>query len=187
MIRYALACDKGHEFESWFSSSDAYEEQRRRKLVSCPSCGSVRIDKMLMAPRLTRTERQRGKARGEARGEARESVPANLPAGAMPDASTPGWPVPGLPVPVAPAEPTPVAIMSDQEREFRAKLKALREHVTRSADYVGKDFSEEARRMHYGESEHRSIYGEASLDDAKALHEEGIEFLPLPVLPDERN
>jgi hypothetical protein len=52
---------------------------------------------------------------------------------------------------------------------------------------VGQKFPEEARRMHYGEIEHRSIYGEASPDDAKSLHEEGIEFHPLPHLPDERN
>ena len=48
-------------------------------------------------------------------------------------------------------------------------------------------FPEEARKMHYGEIEHRSIYGEATPDDAKALAEEGIEFHPLPILPDERN
>ena len=67
------------------------------------------------------------------------------------------------------------------------KLKELRDHLTANADNVGKKFPEEARKMHYGEIEHRSIYGEASPQDAKDLHEEGIEFHPLPVLPDERN
>ena len=71
--------------------------------------------------------------------------------------------------------------------EFRKKLKELRDHLTANADNVGKKFPEEARKMHYGETEHRSIYGEASPQDAKELHEEGIEFHPLPVLPDERN
>ena len=80
-----------------------------------------------------------------------------------------------------------VAMMSPQERELRQKLKELRDHVTKHANYVGAQFSEEARKMHYGEIEHRSIYGEASPDDAKALHEEGIEFHPLPILPDEFN
>ena len=93
---------------------------------------------------------------------------------------------------VAPAEETaqassPVAMLSPQEQEFRKKLKELREHLTANADNVGKKFPEEARKMHYGEVEHRSIYGEATAQDAKALHEEGIEFQPLPVLPDERN
>jgi hypothetical protein len=89
----------------------------------------------------------------------------------------------------APAEqtPAPVAMVSPQEREFRKKLKELREHLVQNADYVGRKFPEEARKMHYGEIEHRSIYGEASPDQAKELHEEGIEFHPLPVLPDERN
>ena len=50
----------------------------------------------------------------------------------------------------------------------------------------GAKFPEQARKMHYGETEHRSIYGEASPDEAKRLAEEGIEFHPLPVLPDER-
>ena len=94
---------------------------------------------------------------------------------------------------VAPAEepatqaPSPVAMLSPQEQEFRKKLKELRDHLTANADNVSKKFPEEARKMHYGETEHRSIYGEATAQDAKALHEEGIEFHPLPVLPDERN
>ena len=83
--------------------------------------------------------------------------------------------------------PSPVAMLSAQELEFRKKLKELREHLVKNADYVGRQFPEEARRMHYGEIEHRSIYGEASPDQAKELHEEGIEFHPLPTLPDDRN
>jgi hypothetical protein len=163
VIRYALACDQGHEFDSWFQSSDAYDEQAKRGLVSCPSCGSSKVAKALMAPNLKRTDKTSRTA------EPAQVEPATAPA------------------PATPPEKTPVAIMSDQEREFRAKLKELRAHLTKNADYVGQKFPEEARKMHYGELEHRSIYGEASAEDAKALHEEGIEFHPLPVLPDERN
>ena len=82
---------------------------------------------------------------------------------------------------------TPVAMVSPQEKEFRAKLKELRDHLTKNADNVGAKFPEEARKMHYGESEHRSIYGEASPQEAKELLEEGVELHPLPVLPDDRN
>jgi hypothetical protein len=89
--------------------------------------------------------------------------------------------------PEKPQEKAPVAMLSPQERELRAKLKELRDHLTQNADNVGTKFPEEARKMHYGEIEHRSIYGEATPDDAKALAEEGIEFHPLPILPDERN
>ena len=96
---------------------------------------------------------------------------------AAPDA---GSPAPG-------PEPSPVDMVSPQEHEFRKKLRELREHLVRNADYVGQKFADEARKMHYGETEHRSIYGEASPQDAKELHEEGIEFHPLPVLPEERN
>jgi len=87
----------------------------------------------------------------------------------------------------APEPAAPVAMLSPQEHELRTKLKELREHLTQNSDYVGQKFPEQARKMHYGEIEHRSIYGEASPDDAKALAEEGIEFHPLPVLPEDRN
>ncbi len=50
MIRYDLQCDKGHAFDGWFSNSDAFDKQQKRKLVSCTRCGSVEIEKQLMAP-----------------------------------------------------------------------------------------------------------------------------------------
>ena len=52
MIRYALRCDLDHEFESWFQSSSAYETQVKRKLVTCPICGSAKVEKAIMAPRI---------------------------------------------------------------------------------------------------------------------------------------
>jgi hypothetical protein len=92
------------------------------------------------------------------------------------------------PAPAPVPEPrAPVVMLSGKERELRAKLKELRDHVVKNADYVGQKFPEEARKMHYGEVEHRSIYGEASTADAAELIEEGIELHPLPILPDERN
>ncbi len=90
------------------------------------------------------------------------------------------------PVPAA-AEGRPVSLVSPEDAELRAKVKALREHLTAQADYVGPGFAEEARRIHSGESERRSIYGEASPSDARALLEEGVGILPLPVLPEEGN
>lgn len=56
MIRYALACERAHAFESWFRSSDDYERQAARELVACPVCGSVRIEKQVMAPQVARTD-----------------------------------------------------------------------------------------------------------------------------------
>jgi hypothetical protein len=78
-------------------------------------------------------------------------------------------------------------MMSPVERELRSKLKELRDHIVKNADYVGPGFPEQARKIHYGEVEHRSIYGEATPEEAKELNEEGIAFHPLPVLPDEFN
>ncbi len=159
MIRYALVCEKGHEFESWFADSAAYDRQAKRKLVSCPHCGSAKVEKAIMAPRLATSKIG--------------TEPVDAPA--LPDAATPA------------DMPAPVAMLSPQERELRAKLKELRDHVTRNADDVGPKFPEEARKMHYGEIERRSIYGVASPEDAAELAEEGIDFHPLPLLPDERN
>ncbi len=70
---------------------------------------------------------------------------------------------------------------------LREMVKEFRKKVTENADYVGDRFAEEARKIHYDEVEARSIYGEATSDEAKALAEEGIGFAPLPKLPEERN
>jgi hypothetical protein len=68
-----------------------------------------------------------------------------------------------------------------------AFLKGLREHLKANADDVGDRFAEEARKIHDGEAEERSIYGEASADEAKSLYEDGIPVLPLPKLPEDHN
>jgi len=90
--------------------------------------------------------------------------------------------------PVAPeAASTSTPLMMTQEQELRAKLRELRDHVVKNADNVGERFPNEARKMHYGDIEHRPIYGEASAEEAKSLIEEGVEVMPLPVLPEDRN
>ncbi len=159
MIRYTLRCDRGHGFESWFQSSAAYDGQVKRRLVSCPACGSVKVEKAIMAPQI-------GK-KTKARAAASEATPTAAPAEAVAVSSTP--------------------LMMAQEAELRAKIKELRDHVTRNADNVGEKFPDEARKMHYGDIEHRPIYGEASADEARSLIDEGIEVTPLPVLPGDRN
>jgi len=156
MIKYALVCAKGHEFESWFPDSASYDKQVKKKLVACPLCNSTKVEKAIMAPRLSR-----GRTRGEPRGDT--PAPAPVPATA------------------------PVAMVPPQEAEFRKKLRELRDHLVKNAEDVGARFPEEARKMHYGEIEHRSIYGEASAEEAEKMLEEGIEFHPIPVLPEDRN
>ena len=173
MIRYSLVCERKHEFEIWFKNSADYDKQSKRGLVSCPACGSEKVEKALMAPSLGRGTKK--KSRSEI------AVPAEMAA-----ADTPAPAESKAPENTAQSK-AQLAMMSPQEREFRTKLKELRDHLTKNAENVGGKFPEEARKMHYGETEHRSIYGEASTKEAKELADEGVEFHPLPMLPDEHN
>ena len=156
MIRYTLRCERGHQFESWFQSSSAYESQERRHLIDCPSCGSDKVERAIMAPQVVSKK-------------GREPVQK----------------APAAPVEATPNEST--SLMMAQERELRSKLKELRDHIVKNADNVGDRFPNEARKMHYGDIEHRPIYGEASPEEARALIEEGVEVSPLPTLPEDRN
>jgi hypothetical protein len=159
MIRYNLRCERGHAFESWFQSSSAYETQEKRRLVNCPACGSAKVERAIMSPQIVS-----GKKR---------------------DRAAPAAPVPAASTEVAAPASTP--LMMAQERELRVKLRELRDHIVKNADNVGERFPNEARKMHYGDIEHRPIYGEASPDEARSLIDEGVEVSPLPVLPDDRN
>jgi hypothetical protein len=159
MIRYALACDQGHEFESWFRDSASFDEQMSRGLVTCAYCGSPRVEKQIMAPNVARMGRPAAPQEAEAQ------------AGTAP----------------VPASPPAVALLGERERAFRELLKAVRKHVMENAEHVGPRFAEEARRMHEGLTEFRNIYGQATPDEVRALADEGIEALPLPWLPDDRN
>jgi len=154
MIRYALRCECGHSFESWFQSSSAYENQRKRHLVTCPACESAKVEKAIMAPRL-----------------------------AAKSTKTAAAPEPALSSDVA---ASPLA-MSPQAQELTAKLRELREHVENNAENVGHRFPNEARKIHYGDSEQRATYGQATAEETRSLIEEGVEVMPLPLLPDERN
>ena len=141
MIRFALVCDRGHDFDAWFGSGGAYDGQIEARAVLCPCCGSAEVKKAPMAPAVKRSK------------------------------------------PPAPPE----SIGSSERKKTYAFLKGLRAHLEKNAEHVGPAFPEEARKMHYGETEARSIYGEASLEQAKALAEEGIPAVPLPPLPEDHN
>lgn len=162
MIRYTLQCERGHAFESWFQNSGAFDSQKKRRLIDCPSCGSTKVDKAIMAPKISRGR----KGPAAAQSDAVDASSAVTQAPAV-DASTP--------------------LMMAQQRELRAKLRELRDHVTKNADNVGERFPNEARKMHYGDIAHRPIYGEASPDEAREMIDEGIEVSPLPILPEDRN
>lgn len=84
------------------------------------------------------------------------------------------------------AAASPLA-MAPEAQELAAKLRELRAHVEKNAENVGRQFPNEARKIHYGDSEHRAIYGQATAEETRSLIDEGVEVMPLPLLPDERN
>jgi hypothetical protein len=130
MIAYNLRCEKHHEFEAWFSSSAAFDDQAAAGLVACPRCASTKVEKAPMAPAVSGAKK---------------------------------------------------SVLNDAEhKKLRQFVAGMKKYIKENADYVGKDFPEEARKIHYGESEERHIYGEASVEEAKALIEEGVEIAALP-------
>lgn len=148
MIKYALICEQGHAFEAWFGSSDDYDQQRKRGFVDCPVCGSSKVEKMLMAPRVSGTRKSDHSA------------------------------VPELPMASMPAA---------MPKEIVEKLREIKKHVEANSENVGDKFPEEARKIHYGETEARGIYGRASIEEAANLAEEGVSVVPLPDLPEDKN
>ena len=145
MIVYNLKCTKSHVFEAWFRDSAAYDEQAGAGKVVCPVCGSKKVEKAPMAPRV-------------AKGRRGDPVPAQPPTEKMA---------------VAAAE-------TEKAAETMGKLRELRRTIEENFDYVGPDFAEEARKIHYGETDPQNIYGETSDEEAQALSEEGVSFGRVP-------
>jgi hypothetical protein len=168
MIRYRLKCEKRHEFEAWFASSAAFDRQAKHGQIACPRCGTAKVHKSLMAPSIikgvkrARSEKAAAKAPEQAVGEPPAAEPAPPP---------------------APAETHRLAAHG----ELAKVMRKLRAEIEAKSEYVGPRFSEEARKIHYEEAPARGIYGEATREEAQALSEEGIEFFPLPSLPDDHN
>ncbi|MEO1239178.1 MAG: DUF1178 family protein [Pseudomonadota bacterium] len=133
MIRYDLKCDKDHGFDSWFASVDAFDALQKAGHLTCPECGSTKITKALMAPKVRASRKTASLARAET--------------------------------------------------EKEKALAKLRDEVEKNSDYVGMNFATEARAMHDGDTPSRPIYGEAKIDDAKSLIEDGVPVAPLPFRP----
>ena len=130
MISFNLIClDCEYEFEGWFENSNSYSKQKKKKLITCPSCDSHKVEKGLMAPNLSMKSNSKNNKR-------KKTLASNI-----------------------------------------SKLKKM---VEENFDYVGDKFTEEAKKIKYGETKKRSIYGEATFDQTSELIEEGIDILPLP-------
>jgi hypothetical protein len=156
MILYRLRCKKGHEFEAWFASGAAFDKQEKRGQLSCPSCGTSKVSKALMAPSIAKRSRTKAAAK-----RTEEKVAD------------------------APAKPETQRVAAHSE--LASAMRKLRAEIEAKSEYVGPRFSEEARKIHYEEVPARGIHGEATAEEAKALKEEGIEFYPLPILPEDQN
>jgi hypothetical protein len=141
VIHYALVCENAHNFEAWFRNADAYEDQHRHGIVTCPICNSASVEKAPMAPAVSRSG----------------------------------------------GEKVSLSIGHPEHAQIREALRALRQKVVSEADYVGDKFAEEARKIHFKDVVARGIYGEATRDEVASLIEDGVDFMPLPNLPEEHN
>ncbi|MCF6431371.1 MULTISPECIES: DUF1178 family protein [unclassified Leisingera] len=164
MIQYSLKCTDGHRFDSWFQSAAAFDKLAAAGLVSCAVCGGAQVEKAIMAPRV-RPGRKAVSAVGEPEPQAAApAAPAALPAAAPAAAAGPG-------------------MLSRPAGAVEKAIADLRKKVEENSDYVGGSFVQEARAMHLGEAPERAIHGEAKLEDARELIEEGVPVMPLPFRP----
>lgn len=170
MIRYTLACDAGHRFDSWFADSSAFDQLAASDLVHCPTCGSARVAKTIMAPAIVA---QRARPEPASLGQAGEASSATAPTQGAEAAS--------------PQAAMELFSLAEDRRRVRALVSAFREKVLAATQDVGRQFPDQARRMHEGDIPHREIRGEATVDEARALLEDGILVMPLPDLPEEWN
>lgn len=159
MILFDVKCSGGHVFEAWFQSSDAFENQKDNDLVECPLCGSTKVSKSLMAPNISAKEVSKNieiDTSFEDNGKVMVSAHSN---------------------------PNNEVSSEDVKRaleHMHNTMAKFRQQVEKSCEYVGTDFAEEARKIHYGDSEKRGIYGETTIRETEELIEEGIDVLPVP-------
>lgn len=163
MIVFDLSCEHGHRFEGWFKSSDDFADQRENGMLCCPACGSSKVAKAPMAPSVGKKGNQQAAIAARASGNEAPAVDRS---------------------PVSNA-PMPPEVEKALVKLAEAQAKALK-----NSKWVGKDFAEQSRKMHYGETDHAAIHGEASPQEAQELLEEGVPVAPLPfpvAPPDELN
>ena len=137
MIVFNLICKTCYtEFEGWFENTKEFENQKRKKIINCPSCNSTLIKKFLAAPNL--------KAKSNSKKEIK------------------------------------------LKKAIANNIQKYKKIIEKNFDYVGDNFTEEAKKMKYGEKEERPIYGEASAEQTKELAEEEISVVPLPWAPSKK-
>lgn len=150
-----LRCSQQHDFEGWFGSEQDFASQQQRGLLTCPLCGHHVVHKLLSAPRLNLRA-------------------AHAPAAASPTAAQTGQ------------DPGSIAAIQEPAAPSKAQQAQLLEAVRRllaQTEDVGARFAQQALAMHQGETPHRNIRGQATAAQARELIEEGVEIVPVPMLP----
>ncbi len=165
MILYDLRCRKNHVFEAWFRDSAAYDDQVEAGEIACPTCGSRKVEKAPMAPRLAKG----GLAEG------------GLAEGGLSKSSGETGEIQRAGAETSETETTKAE--TAKAAEAKRALRGLRRKVEDNFDYVGPQFAEEARKIHYGEADAHDIYGETSDQEAKELRDEGVAFTRIPWAP----
>lgn len=161
-----LQCGQRHSFEGWFGSEDDFQSQLARGLVECPMCADKTVAKMPSAPRLNFG----GHAPPGAASEQTHTSASSSPA-AVKDAER------STALSLATEQPAQSGPSHEQQAAF---LNAVR-HVLANTEDVGDRFANQARAMHYGDAEPRSIRGQATQREAVELTEEGIHVMALPM------
>ena len=160
MILFDIKCSDGHVFEAWFQNNEAYEKQVECDLIECPMCGCTKISKSLMAPNISPKGDEVHYAAEESMGHDNHKVMVSAHSESTNDVSS-----------------------EDVKRaleHMHNTMAKFRRQVEKSCEYVGTNFADEARKIHYGEGEKRGIYGETTVRETEELIEEGIDILPVP-------
>ena len=157
MIAFDLSCSGGHCFEGWFASSADFEAQRSGGLIACPMCNDAIVHKALSVPNVGRKGNQ----------------------------VQPAAKIVSAPVEAATGEVMNAPTLPPKMVEMMQKLATAQSEMLKESQWVGGEFAETARAIHYGEETDRLIHGETSFDEAVSLAEEGIAVapLPFPVIP----
>lgn len=163
MIVFDLSCDEGHVFEAWFKNSETFEKQANASQIECPLCGGTDVRKSLMTPNIA------------AKGNNPSSHTQDQEHMEIDTSRS-----------VAVSAHTPTTMEVNAEDVKRAldhmhdTMSKFRRQVEENCEYVGENFAEEVRDIHYGNAQERGIYGETTLEETQELLEEGIDILPVP-------
>jgi hypothetical protein len=157
MIKYALQCEDGHGFESWFQNGQAFDTQAASSLIACPTCGSSAVRKAIMAPAVSR-------------GREITAVVAATPVESS-----------------SADKGADVALLSPADAKRREMIVELRQRILEHSADLGTQFAEEALKIHHGLVADRPIHGRASVEEARLLMEEGVNIMPIPNLPGDLN